>query len=564
MESLSSKVAEVRSGAPGIMSERSTLRSKTYPGGVLNLVGANSVSGLSSRPVSTVLMDEVDSCVLNSGAGGSPIKLLTARTSTFSSSKKEIFLGSPSLSEDETGILQLWEDSSRGRLETSCPKCGSWQVLDFARMDTDTARLACEICGEESGQWEWNGRGGGERWTHEVPEHLTQGFRLTGLNSPWLDWKRDLCDEFIEAHRVQQHGDEGLMKVFCNTRLAEPYRILGKRIEVDLYNERREVYACHEVEGDVPDGVVLVTAAVDTHDNCLLYEIVGWGKGRESWGIEYGMVMGETRKGDSLVWERLDALVYNRVLRFRDGALIRPRIVFIDSGGHSTTAVYGYAARRHPRVFAVKGVGRDGQPMIIGGRLRDSVSGAWLLRLGVNALKEEFHARLGVGAPGPGFCHWPCGEDGEDVRGYSEAYFRELVVEQRVLKYTKGGFRKYEWEKPKIEANEAFDLRCYSRAGLEYLRVRLEQMTRDELRGVNQKAIEAVETVDGGGGVVLNYQAKREPRRAGEEKKAVTKMEGVDEGEAERPMVSGTALEAMSQRRQQGGGGRYGSVTNAF
>ena len=49
MDSLSSKVAEVRSGAPGALSERSTLRSKTYPGGVLNLVGANSVSGLSSR-----------------------------------------------------------------------------------------------------------------------------------------------------------------------------------------------------------------------------------------------------------------------------------------------------------------------------------------------------------------------------------------------------------------------------------------------------------------------------------------------------------------------------------
>jgi phage terminase large subunit GpA-like protein len=119
MESLSGKVAEVRSGAPGVLSERSTLRSKTYPGGVLNLVGANSVSGLSSRPIAMALMDEVDACVSNSGVGGNPIKLLTARTSTFSASKKEIFLGSPSLTEDETDFATL-EDSSRGRLETSC------------------------------------------------------------------------------------------------------------------------------------------------------------------------------------------------------------------------------------------------------------------------------------------------------------------------------------------------------------------------------------------------------------------------------------------------------------
>jgi len=557
MPQLAAKVSEVRSGAPGILSDRSTLRSKTYPGGVLNLVGANSVSGLSSRPVAMALMDEVDACVQNSGAGGNPIKLLTARTSTFSDSKKEIFLGSPSMSEDETGILQLWEDSSRGHLETSCPKCGAWQVLDFARMDTETARLECSHCGEHSAQWEWNGREGGERWTHEFPDHLTQGFRLTGLNSPWLDWRRDLCAEFEEAYRVQQFGDESLMKVFVNTRLAEPYRILGKRVEVDLYSERREVYPCHGAEADVPDGVVLVTAAVDTHDTHLIYELVGWGRGRESWGLEYGMVSGETRKADSPVWDKLDALVGNRVLKFGDGGLIRPRIIFIDSGGHSTTSVYQYAARRHPRVFAIKGVGKDGQPMIIGGRVRDHVSGAWLLRLGVNALKEEFHARLNVPAPGPGFCHWPCGTDGADMRGYTEAYFKELIAEQRVLKYTKGGFAKYEWHKSRQEANEAFDLRCYARAGVEYLRVRLESMTRDELRGVNPRAVSAVEEVDTGG-TLLNYKAVKSGER--KQEKEVTRMAGLEE--EERPMVSGSALEQQRVPRRREG--RYGSVTNAF
>jgi phage terminase large subunit GpA-like protein len=561
---LSRKVAEVRSGAPGVLSERSTLRSKTYPGGVLNLVGANSVSGLSSRPIAIAMMDEVDACVSNAGPGGNPIKLLTARTSTFADSKKEIFLGSPSLGEDETGILALWEDSSRGRLETSCPKCGAWQVLDFAKMDIDSARLACAQCGEESGQWEWNGRKGCERWAHERPQHATQGFRLSGLNSPWLDWKRDLCGEFAEAYRVQQHGDESLMKVFCNTRLAEPYRILGKRVDVDLYDERRERYDCHAADADVPDGVVLVTAAIDTHDTALLYELVGWGRGKESWGLEYGMVAGETRKADSPVWEKIDALTYNRVLKFADGALIRPRIIFVDSGGHATTAVYTYSARRHPRVFAIKGVGKDGQPMIIGGRVRDPTSGAWLLRLGVNALKEEFHARLNVAMPGPGFCHWPCGKRGEDERGYTEAYFRELVAEQRVLKYSKGGFAKYEWHKARIDANEAFDLRCYARAALEYLRVRLEQMTRDELRGVNPKAVESVETVEGG--TVLNYQAKAAAmRRGGEPKRVVTKMEGVgaeEEVAEERPLVSGSALSQMARRPDRGD--RYGGVTSSF
>jgi phage terminase large subunit GpA-like protein len=561
MPALRVKVAEVRSGAPGVLSERSTLRSKTYPGGVLNLVGANSVSGLSSRPVPMAMMDEVDACVANSGAAGNPIKLLTARTSTFADSKKEIFLGSPSLSEDESGILQLWEDSSRGRLETSCPACGVWQVLDFARLDTGTALHACRACGVESSQWQWNGREDGERWTHEVPGHPTQGFRLSGLNSPWLDWRRDLCAEFLEAHRVQEHGDESLMKVFVNTRLAEPYRVLGRRVEVDLYDERREHYPCHEKGADVPDGVLLITAAVDTHDSHLVYEVVGWGRGRESWGIEYGMIAGDPRKTDSGVFEKLDEVVYHRVFKFADGTLIRPRIIFIDSGGHATTQVYQYAAKRHPRVFAIKGVGGDGKPMIIGGRVRDKTSGAWLLRLGVNGLKEEVHSRLNVAAPGPGFCHWPCGQHESDVCGYSESYFKELIAEQRILKYSTGGFAKYEWHKARFDDNESFDLRCYARAALEYLRVRLEQMTRDELRGLNPKSIEAVETVEGQ--EILNYKGTAGARKyeLRMPSKAISALSEVsEETKTEREPRAPVEM----PRRRQVATERYGGVSSLF
>ena len=557
MPRLNAKVAEVRGGAPSSSSERSTLRSKAYPGGILNLVGANSTSGLSSRPIAVAIMDEVDSCCLNGGAGGNPIRLLTARTSTFSDTKKEIFIGSPVLGDEESGILQLWRDSSRGKLETSCPKCGAFQVLDFAHMDIETALLACSACGVESSQWQWNGRefASSQRWRHEVPVHETQGFRLTGLNSPWLDWKRDLCEEFREAHRMQQLGDESLMKVFCNTRLAEPYRLLGQRVEIDLYHERRERYPCHDAGADVPDGVLLVTVSVDTQDTYLVYEIVGWGRGRESWGIETGMLAGDPRKADSGVFDRLDEVVYNRVLKFADGALIRPRIVFIDSGGHATTQVYQYAAKRHPRVFAIKGVGSDSQPMIIGGRVRDKTSGAWLLRLGVNALKEEMHSRLNVAAPGPGFCHWPCGERENDVCGYSEAYFKELVAEQRILKYSKGGFAKFEWHKQRIDNNEAFDLRCYARAALEYLKVRLEQMTRDELRAVNQKSIEIIETVEGQ--AIMNYKLAAgarnyELRTPGRTLNALSEEAEAQRAPAEMPLKRRPAPE------------RYGSVSNSF
>ena len=123
---------------------RSSIKKKRYPGGFLNLVGANSMAGLSSRPVPVVIMDEVDAALRATRGASNPTRLASARTTAFFD-RKEIFLSSPSNDSDETGILQMWEDSSRGRLETQCPNplCAHWQVLQWERMDFDAVKLSC-------------------------------------------------------------------------------------------------------------------------------------------------------------------------------------------------------------------------------------------------------------------------------------------------------------------------------------------------------------------------------------------------------------------------------------
>jgi phage terminase large subunit GpA-like protein len=131
--------------------------------------------------------------------------------------------------------------------------------------------------------------------------------------------------------------------------------------------------------------------------------------------------------------------------------------------------------------------------MIIGGKIRERAQGAWLLKLGVDALKDDTFSRLEIPKPGAGFCHFPRAENGEPTQGYGESFFEELTAEQRVLRYNKGGFARYEYHKDRMQANEALDLRCYNRAALEYLRVRLEQMPRDVIAHLNPQAIEEVE-----------------------------------------------------------------------
>src|SRR4029077_6512923 len=52
-----------------------TIRSKTFPGGRLTVIGGNSPAGLSARPIRVVLGDEVDRWPVSAGTEGDPLAL---------------------------------------------------------------------------------------------------------------------------------------------------------------------------------------------------------------------------------------------------------------------------------------------------------------------------------------------------------------------------------------------------------------------------------------------------------------------------------------------------------
>jgi phage terminase large subunit GpA-like protein len=482
-----------RTIAPYAKAEKlGTVRQKRYPGGFLNILTANSASGLSSRPVPLVLMDEVDRCIRNASREGNPTRLLTARASTFAD-RKEIFVSSPVLSREEAGIVAMYEDSSREEWQLLCPnpECGAWHFLQWASLDLESALYACPECGLRANQWQWQEQPG--RWLCNNPtETRTRGFRINGLISPWLSWS-ELVAEYRAAKKASLSGDQSLLATFTNLKLGEPFSEVGKRIEIDLYGMRREVYGCHAVDAELPDGVLVLICGVDVQDSFLSYEIVGWGKGRESWGIETGQIQGDPRPPTTKVWDLLDQLVYKRVLSYSDGARARVRLIFVDSGGHCTPAVYAYTKARHPRVFAIKGVPGSGTPIIVGAKRRERAEGVWIVRLGVDTLKEEGSSRLSVEEPGAGYCHFPMREDGHPSQGYTPEYFAELLAERRSLRYSRGGFARYEWTKNRTAANEALDCRNYARAALEYAKVPLDRMRRDELYGLRSDDIEELE-----------------------------------------------------------------------
>ncbi len=303
-----------------------------------------------------------------------------------------------------------------------------------------------------------------------------------------------------------------------------------------------------------------LTAAIDVQDSALVYEIDGWGKGRECWGIETGEFQGDPRNPASGVWDKIDQFVLNRVLRYADGKLARVRLIVVDSGGHCTTEVYRYCSSRRPRVFALKGYGGQGKPIIIGGRTTEKSQSAWLLRIGVDTLKDDFHSRLAMDKPGPGFLHWPMGRDGEEARGYTEAFFAQLLSEQRVLRFSRKGFTRFEWWKQRRAQNEALDLACYNRAALEYLKVRLEAIPRDIL-ALNPEALERIEMGLGQSILVQRQPSRGEAQRRSPHSQAhLTQIEGLENEPEVRVQWTGSAAQGTIPKPRS----RYGAAGQSF
>jgi phage terminase large subunit GpA-like protein len=452
-----------------------TIYRKGFRGGFVQMAGANSAASLSGRPVRVVLLDDVDRYPASAGTEGNPIKLATARTSAFWN-RKIVIVSSPGTS----GVSHIEREMGMSTQEywyLPCPHCNYFQVLDWDRVRFADMTHGCLACNHYRQKHEWLAHAEYGEWRAHRPVDgrgrsvKTRGFYLSGLYSPWIEWDL-LVDEFVTAVKASQEGDIELLKAFRNTRLGLLHEDRGERVEIDLYADRREVYT-----GEVPAGVLVLTAGVDVGDNCLNYEVVGWGKGREAWGIEYGILDGNPREDE--VWDLLDEAVFHRVFTCHDGKRMRVRRMPVDSN-YCSDYVYQYTKARQPRAISIRGEGGLGKPFIKSAGILTKFNRAHLITLGVDTAKEEIVGRLNVARPGPGYCHFPKLANGEPARGYDEEYFKGLTAEQRQVK-SKHGFRTFIWVKRLSQRNEPFDCRIYALAGivLPYTGIKLEEMSRD-------------------------------------------------------------------------------------
>jgi len=146
------------------------------------------------------------------------------------------------------------------------------------------------------------------------------------------------------------------LKVFTNTALVESWEEQGYTVEGDPLLRRRELYPY-----DAPEGVLVITCAVDVQGDRLEAEWRGWGIGEETWGLAYEVLAGDP--STKALWDTLDQHL-EQTFTHPSGQKLKAVCVTVDSG-HHTQQVYDFCKRKQPnRVYPIKGASTRGVPIV--------------------------------------------------------------------------------------------------------------------------------------------------------------------------------------------------------
>lgn len=462
---------------------------KSYPGGFLMFSWSGSPKTMRGRSAPFIVCDETDG--YDRTHEGHPVGLLWQRAATFGDQRLLMEISTPTI-KGSSWIEGAFDQGDQRRFNVPCPHCHQEQPLRWANVtwgkgddgehQPATAGYACEGCGVVWNDGERVAAIRKGRWIAAKP---FRGHASYHLNELYSCFRRlgDIVQSFLDKKAA---GD---LQTFVNVSLAETWEEQGEQIDSTGLMERVERFPA-----PVPQGAAVLTAGIDMQQDRLEVEVVGWGLGEESWSIDYRVLWGDPMQGD--VWRDLDDLLGETFLH-QSGGQLPISAAAMDTGGTGgyTQAAYEYArGKQGRRLFAIKGVGGWGRPIVSAPSRKRSGRGARpvdLFTVGTDEAKIVVTRRLGLEQPGPGFCHFPDSRDPE--------YFHQLTAEKLQTRMVKG-FAVREWHKTR-DRNEALDCRVYALAALKILNPNIKRLA-DRLgpaQVVDEPEVEAPTPVDRGG-----------------------------------------------------------------
>lgn len=427
---------------------------KAFPGGHVTFIGAESPAGLASRPIRVVLADEVDRWPASAGAEGDPLSLAIKRTTTFA--RRKIIITSTPTIKGASRIEDWYSISDQRKWWTPCPRCKkrfvlAWEHVRFEDRVPESAHIECPACKGRIEDDERAAMVAAGEWRAEASFAGIAGFHAWEAFAPWRRLS-EIVSDFLKARMSIE-----TRQTWTNTCLGRTWETPGESVEPSYLMLRREDY-----EGEMPAGVKVLTAGIDTQDDRLEVQVLGWGDGEEAWVIDRVSIPGDPAREE--VWKELDELLG---FDFPQAGQKPQRIqlALVDAAGHRTQGVYRAVIQRGQRRL-IAAFGRDGgesgllvsPPKAI--RPRDGAGNVLRRIVDVSQAKALVFSRLRVAEPGREYVHFPSTVD--------ETYFDELTAEKLETRRNKYGVPTKAWVQTR-ERNESLDTFVLALAALRIL-----------------------------------------------------------------------------------------------
>lgn len=324
---------------------------------------------LAQYPARWLFADEANKWPLRAQGEAAPFDLARERCRTFWNHK--VYLSStPTIGE---GLISVeFERGDRRRYHVPCPHCGAFQVLSWKRVKWDNAKVdteakmrdareawyECERCSQkilDAHKQDMLARGfwcpeGIDPAPHivdgrlELPDDRAphRSYHIWAGYSPWLAWWE------IVAEFLRSSGNPRTLQNFVNSWLAEAW--------VDRVEDTPEsaIAACVEprLQGDCPDEVLAVTAAVDVQKDRVEWSVEGWGLDEESWLLAAGRVMQQSGGRD---WKELGDALFGKTWGKQQ---LRIRCCVVDSR-YRRDEVLEFVRKWQPAARMIVGVERE-------------------------------------------------------------------------------------------------------------------------------------------------------------------------------------------------------------
>lgn len=422
--------------------------------------GANSPSGLASKPIRYLFMDEIDKYPPSSKKEADPISLAIERTKTFRN-RKIYKTSTPTL---RTG--QIWKAMEACDCErhyfVPCPHCGEYIELKFSQLkwpergeeslsNTDRAEQAyyvCQSCGaiiNDSQKQDMLLKGEWRDVRCDTVFVRKVAFWINTLYSPFVRFS-EVALEFMESK-----DDPEKLQNFTNSWLAEPWEETALKTSADMVLERQTEYE----RWVLPPWTKLVTGGVDVQEAGFYWTIRAFGDYMTSQNVAHGL---------ALSFSEIEKIM-NLELSAPDGTTkMLPRLVLIDSGDQ-TDMVYEFCVYNSDWALPVKGMGERVSHYTLTriNKTGSVADGMTLVLVDGGKYKDMIAARMKKpNGTGSWMVHAGCDLD----------YAEQVTAEHKIIKRDRGKEKRVWVPKKSHAANHYLDAEVYCFAAADLMGVR--------------------------------------------------------------------------------------------